>query len=301
MSNISGKTKILLDSYFSIPKATILKSQKSKDGTIKNAITLYDKLVVECVLIPCKKRTTACISSQVGCSLDCNFCGTSKIERKRNLTPDEIVDQVQIIHNQSEENFDMPLRNIVFMGMGEPLMNYKNVMSAINKITSPKGINISPKRITLSTSGIPKMIQKLADDRAKFNLAVSLHSADEKTRNTIMPFSKSFPLEELKLALQYWYSKTKNRVTYEYIIWKGVNDNSEAINSLVKFCKYVPCKVNIIEYNTIGDSSFTNANEHITKQYISSLEQNNITVKIRKSRGDDIDAACGQLANRSTL
>jgi 23S rRNA (adenine2503-C2)-methyltransferase len=217
----------------------------------------------------------------------------------RNLNPDEIYDQVLTIHQESKEHYNRPLSNIVFMGMGEPLMNYNNVQKAIDKITSDEGLGMSPKRITVSTSGIPKMIKKLADDEVKFKLAVSLHSAIEEIRNRIMPFSKNFPLTELREALQYWYSKTKSRITYEYVIWKGINDDKKSIDALVKFCKYVPCKVNLIEYNPIDDGEFQQADEVATENYIAALESNGITVVVRRSRGKDIDAACGQLANKS--
>jgi 23S rRNA (adenine2503-C2)-methyltransferase len=185
------------------------------------------------------------------------------------------------------------------MGMGEPLMNYPNVMKAIDMITSNEGLGMSPKRITVSTSGVSKMIKKMADDAVKFNLAVSLHSAIEAIRNEIMPFTKSFPLTELRESLEYWYAKTKNKITYEYVVWKGINDDKASIDALVKFCKYVPCKVNLIEYNAIDDGNFQQASEQATKDYITALERNNIVVKVRKSRGKDIDAACGQLANKS--
>jgi 23S rRNA (adenine2503-C2)-methyltransferase len=217
----------------------------------------------------------------------------------RNLTPGEIYDQVVAIDNESKLYYDRPLSNIVFMGMGEPLMNYPNVMKAIDMITSNEGLGMSPKRITVSTSGVSKMIKKMADDEVKFNLAVSLHSAIEATRNEIMPFTKNFPLTELREALEYWYAKTKSKITYEYVVWKDINDNKVSIDALVKFCKYVPCKVNLIEYNAIDDGDFQQASEQATKEYITALEKNNIIVKVRKSRGKDIDAACGQLANKS--
>ncbi|RLD28577.1 MAG: 23S rRNA (adenine(2503)-C(2))-methyltransferase RlmN, partial [Bacteroidetes bacterium] len=273
--------------------------QRSTDGTIKNAVRLHDGLIVESVLIPTKTRTTACVSSQVGCSLDCRFCATARLKRMRNLNPDEIYDQVVAIDKESKLYFNRPLSNIVFMGMGEPLMNYNNVIEAIDKITSPEGLGMSPKRITLSTSGVPKMIKKMADDKVKFNLAVSLHSAIDKVRTSIMPFNKTFPLTDLKNALEYWYRKTKRIITYEYIVWKGINDTQKDIDALVKFCKSIPCKVNIIEYNPIDDSEFQQATNETLKNYMYNLEKNRIVVNLRRSRGKDIDAACGQLANKT--
>jgi 23S rRNA (adenine2503-C2)-methyltransferase len=299
MTNVSKETRAMLEAHFVINHVKVDTMQRSEDGTVKNAVRLHDDLIVESVLIPTKTRTTACVSSQVGCSLDCNFCATARLKRMRNLTPGEIYDQVVAIDNESKLYYDRPLSNIVFMGMGEPLMNYPNVMKAIDMITSNEGLGMSPKRITVSTSGVSKMIKKMADDAVKFNLAVSLHSAIEATRNEIMPFTKSFPLTELRDSLEYWYAKTKSKITYEYVVWKGINDDKASIDALVKFCKYVPCKVNLIEYNAIDDGNFQQASEQATKDYITALERNNIVVKVRKSRGKDIDAACGQLANKS--
>ena len=217
----------------------------------------------------------------------------------RNLNPDEIYDQVVAIDQESRLYHNRPLSNIVFMGMGEPLMNYKNVLKAIDKITSKEGLGMSPKRIVVSTSGVPKMIKKMADDAVKFKLAVSLHSARDEVRDTIMPFNKIFPLKDLREALEYWYAKTKNRITYEYVVWKGVNDTKADAEALVQFCKFAPSKVNLIEYNPIDDAMFQQAEVSTLNMYQSILERNNITVTIRRSRGKDIDAACGQLANKT--
>ncbi|SHF35708.1 23S rRNA m(2)A-2503 methyltransferase [Flavobacterium fontis] len=299
MTNVSKATRTLLETHFVINHIQVDQMQRSADGTVKNAVRLHDGLVVESVLIPTATRTTACVSSQVGCSLDCNFCATARLKRMRNLQPDEIYDQVVAIDRESRLYYNHPLSNIVFMGMGEPLMNYPNVMKAIEKITSEEGLGMSPKRITVSTSGIPKMIKKMADDGVKFKLAVSLHSAIESTRNKIMPFTTNFPLTDLRESLEYWYQKTKSKVTYEYVVWRGINDNHEAVDALVKFCKYVPCKVNLIEYNPIDDGEFQQASEEAIQAYIDALERHDIVVKVRRSRGKDIDAACGQLANKS--
>lgn len=299
MTNISKETREMLEANFVINHIKVDSMQKSADGTIKNGIKLHDGFVVESVLIPTKKRTTACVSSQVGCSLDCKFCATSRLKRMRNLNPDEIYDQVVIIDKQSRLYHNRKLTNIVFMGMGEPLMNYKNVMKSIEMITSPEGLGMSSKRITVSTSGVPKMIKMMADEEVKFNLAVSLHSAIDEVRTSIMPFNTNFPLKDLKESLEYWYEKTKREITYEYIVWEGINDKREDITALVEFCKAVPCKVNLIEYNPIDDGEFQQASSSAINNYISNLEMNDITVNVRKSRGKDIDAACGQLANKS--
>jgi 23S rRNA (adenine2503-C2)-methyltransferase len=298
MTNVSLSTREFLDQHFVINHIQVDDMQRSNDGTIKNAVKLHDGLTVESVLIPTASRTTACVSSQVGCSLNCEFCATARLKRMRNLNPDEIYDQVVAIDQQSRAYFDKPLSNIVFMGMGEPLMNYNNVLKSIDKITGDDGLGMSPKRITLSTSGVPKMIKKLADDGPKFNLAVSLHSAIDEKRTKIMPFNEQFPLDDIKDALKYWFEKTGTRVTYEYVVWKGINDTREDVEALIKFCKVIPCKVNIIEYNSIDDPRFEQASKDAIDMYEHELEKNRIIVNIRRSRGKDIDAACGQLANK---
>ena len=299
MTNVSKATRAMLEENFVINHIKVDSMQRSKDGTIKNGIKLHDGFIVESVLIPTPKRTTACVSSQVGCSLDCKFCATSRLKRMRNLNPDEIYDQVVAIDKQSRLYHNHKLSNIVFMGMGEPLMNYNNVIKSIEKITSPEGLGMSPKRITVSTSGIPKIIKKMADDAVKFNLAVSLHSAIDVVRTSIMPFNTNFPLDDLRASLEYWYEKTERIITYEYVVWEGINDRKEDIQVLVKFCSYVPCKVNLIEYNPIDDGEFQQASSAAINSYISNLEMHDITVNVRRSRGKDIDAACGQLANKS--
>ena len=298
MTNVSKQTRVMLESNFVINHIKVDTMQRSEDGTVKNAVRLHDGLVVESVLIPTNTRTTACVSSQVGCSLDCNFCATARLKRMRNLEPAEIYDQVLAIDKESRLYYNHPLSNIVFMGMGEPLMNYNNVLKAIEMITSSEGLGMSPKRIMVSTSGVPKMIKKLADDNVKFKLAVSLHSAIDEIRARIMPFSANFPLIELRESLEYWYRKTKSKISYEYVVWKDINDNKASIDALVKFCKYVPCKVNLIEYNPIDDGEFQQASEEAINAYIIALESSGIVVKVRRSRGKDIDAACGQLANK---
>ena len=299
MTNLSIELRSFLKDHFVINHIKVDKMQRSEDGTIKNAVTLHDGLVVESVLIPTDKRITACVSSQVGCSLACKFCATARLKRQRNLTPDEIYDQVVAIKEQAELFFNRPLTNIVFMGMGEPLLNYQNVTTAIEKITSQKGLGMASKRITVSTVGIAKMIMKMADDAVKFNLAVSLHAATNATRSSIMPINDTNSLEELAEALKYWYQKTKRKVTYEYVVWRGINDSEAHVQALLKFAKIVPSKVNLIEYNPIDDGEFQQASEDALNRYMHVLESHGITTRIRKSRGKDIDAACGQLANKS--
>lgn len=301
MSNISLATREMLKENFIINHIHVDLMQHSTDGTIKNAVKLYDDKIVESVLIPTTKRITACVSSQVGCSLDCNFCATARLKRMRNLTPGEIYDQVVAIKEEAETYFQRPLTNIVFMGMGEPLLNYANVIEAIDKITSPEGLGMAPRRITLSTVGVTKMIRKMADDEVKFNLAVSLHSAINETRSRLMPINDSNPVEELGEALKYWYQKTKRKVTYEYVIWDGINDDEKHAKALAKFCKIIPSKVNLIQYNPIDEGEFRQAKQEAVGMYVRILEQNGIIAKVRKSRGQDIDAACGQLANKNEV
>jgi len=298
MTNLTLAHRELLKSNFSINHIKIDIEQKSKDGTVKNSVKLHDQFVVESVLIPTSSRSTACVSSQVGCSLDCTFCATASMKRMRNLNADEIYDQVILINQQSLIYHQRPLSNIVFMGMGEPLMNYKNVLASIDKITDPEGFGMSPKRITVSTSGIPKMIRKMADDGVKFRLAVSLHSARQKVRKQIMPFATKFPLDELLKSLKHWHACTKKHITFEYIVWKGINDTKEDINALVKFCLQVPSKVNLIQYNPIDYSKLEEAPPQVIDDYIKTLADSRIQVNYRRSRGQDIDAACGQLVNK---
>lgn len=299
MSNLPKELRHWLNENYVIQAVAVDRLQRSSDGTIKNAVRLHDGYVVESVLIPTDSRSTACVSSQVGCSLDCTFCATSRLKRMRNLEPGEIYDQVATLNNQSLQYYDRPLSNIVFMGMGEPLMNYPNLIASIEKICSPKGLGMAARRITVSSSGIPKLIKKLADEPYKFNLAVSLHSAIEETRNKIMPFSTRFPLPDLLESLKYWYETTGRAITFEYVVWKGINDQAKDWNALVRFCRAVPSKVNLIEYNSIGDPHFQQADPAAIHGYVAALEKASITVTVRRSRGQDIDAACGQLANKS--
>lgn len=300
MSNISSPIKDLLKQHFDLNAVTIAEQQISSDKTIKNAFRLHDGKITEGVLIPSKTRMTACISSQVGCSLTCAFCATGKLERLRNIDADEIFDQVALIKRQAEEHYKTPLTNIVYMGMGEPLLNYNNVLKSVELISSAEGLGMSPKRITVSTAGIAKMIKKLGDDQVKFNLALSLHAATDEQRSKIMPINESNSLEALGEALQYFYEKTGTRITFEYIIFKDFNDSLHDARNLANFCKQVPCKINIIEYNPIDNAQFEKADSKKTDEFAKFLEEKcKLVVNVRRSRGKDIDAACGQLANKN--
>lgn len=298
MTNLSKELRVWLTERYTINNVTIATQQKSNDGTIKNAFKLYDDNIIEGVLIPTTDRMTACVSSQVGCSLTCKFCATGYMDRKRNLNADEIYDQVVLIDRQARENYEIPLSNIVYMGMGEPLLNYANVMKSIERITSPDGLGMSPQRITVSTAGVAKMIKKMADDGARFNLALSLHAANDEKRNQIMPINESNNLEVLGEALAYWYEKTGSRVTFEYIVFNHFNDEIEDARELWQFSKKLPCKINLIEYNPISNADFLNADGDKIEKFKTFLENKGLIVNIRRSRGKDIDAACGQLANK---
>jgi len=300
MSNLSKDLRNKLDEHFAINVVEVNSSQLSNDHTIKSAFRLYDGNIVEGVLIPMEERMTACVSSQVGCSLTCKFCATGYMDRKRNLNADEIYDQVVLIDQQAKKNYNVPLTNIVYMGMGEPLLNYANVMKSIERITAPDGLNMASKRITVSTAGIAKMIKKLGDDGVKFNLALSLHAANDKKRNEIMPITEHNSLTALADALKYYFSKTKNPVTYEYIVFNNFNDEIQDAMELAKFCKHVPCKVNLIEYNPIQFADFINAEGDKIDAFSKYLKSQGINTNIRRSRGKDIDAACGQLAVKET-
>lgn len=298
MTNLSAALRTKLEAEFSIPAMTVDEAQYSNDGTVKSRFKLHDTHLVEGVLIPTTDRMTACVSSQVGCSLSCKFCATGYMDRKRNLTAAEIYDQVVIINKQAHQQFHQNLTNIVFMGMGEPLLNYSNVLAGIEKITSPEGLGMSPQRITVSTAGVAKMIKKLADDGVKFNLALSLHAANDEKRNTIMPINETNNLKVLAEALQYFYQKTKNQITFEYILFDQFNDGIQDAKELAAFCRKVPSKVNIIQYNPIREADFESATEDRIDRFARYLREQGIMASVRRSRGKDIDAACGQLANK---
>ncbi len=298
MSNLSLGLRAMLEENFEILAVKIDHFQVSRDRTIKDAFRLYDGNLVEGVLIPAESRMTACVSSQAGCSLTCTFCATGRLDRIRNLEAGEIYDQVVLLNRQAEKEYKTPLSNIVYMGMGEPLLNYSQVLKSVEHITSPEGLNMSPQRITISTAGIAKMIKKLGDDRVRFNLALSLHAANDAKRNRIMPINEQNNLEALKEALRYFYDLTGTRITYEYIVFDQFNDTLEDAGELAEFCKNVPCKINLIEYNPIEGGAYTNAKTAKTEAFKNFLESKNLVVNIRRSRGKDIDAACGQLANK---
>ncbi|MDG1298218.1 MAG: 23S rRNA (adenine(2503)-C(2))-methyltransferase RlmN [Saprospiraceae bacterium] len=300
MTNLSKPLRDKLQQYFIINAITLDKMQKSSDGTIKSRFKLHDGHLIESVLIPVPgdNRFTVCVSSQVGCSLTCKFCATGRMKRLRNLDASEIYDQVHLVNKQAEEHFGHQLTNIVYMGMGEPLLAYKNVLESIDKISSPEGMGMSPRRITVSTAGIAKMIKKLADDQVRFNLALSLHAADDTKRDEIMPINEQNNLEILMDSLQYFHTNTGNKISYEYISFQNYNDSIDDARRLAKLCTDFPVKINIIEYNPIDGSEFSRSDAKKVDAFASYLRKKGIMVTVRKSRGRDIDAACGQLANK---
>ncbi len=301
MTNLSKALRSELDEGFEIDKAIVASVQNSSDGTVKSAFKLVDGATVEAVLIPVPddRRFTLCVSCQVGCSLSCSFCATGRMKRVRNLTAGEIVDQFFEVNKQSLEIFGHPLTNIVYMGMGEPLLTYREVMKSIDRITDQDGINMSPRRITVSTAGIAKMIKKLADDEVRFNLALSLHAANDKKRDEIMAINEQNDLNSLMEALTYFHRKTGNRISYEYIAFHEFNDSEEDAEQLAQLCTNFPVRVNIIEYNPVEGLDFIKSDEDRLDRFAGILVDRGVRVTVRRSRGKDIDAACGQLANKN--
>ena len=302
MTNLSKELRAKLNEHFILPALQVESTQYSEDGTVKSRFKTVEGHFVEGVLIPTDDRQTACVSSQIGCSLSCKFCATGFMDRKRNLDFDEIYDQVVLINQQANRVYDKKLTNIVFMGMGEPLLNYKNVLKAIDKITSPDGLHMSARRITVSTAGVAKMIRQLGDDKVRFNLALSLHAATDVKRNEIMPINETNNIKELIDALNYFYQQTGNEITFEYILFENFNDTLRDADELIKIYRQVPADlVNIIEYNPIDGAKFSKPSEETTEKFMNHLSKARVNARLRRSRGKDIDAACGQLANKEFL
>jgi len=299
MTNISKELRQKLGEQFTFPALTVDATQQSEDGTLKTRFKTYDGHLIEGVLIPTTSRYTACVSSQIGCSLSCKFCATGYMDRKRNLEFDEIYDEAALINRQCEETHGKKISNIVFMGMGEPLLNYKNVLKSIERITSPEGLAMSPRRITVSTAGVAKGIRQLGDDNVKFKLALSLHAANDAKRHEIMPINDTNNIKSLVDALNYFYKHTKNEITFEYILFKNFNDSLKDADELIKIYRQVPADlINLIEYNPIDFAKFEKPEEPKIQAFMNYLEKHRVNVRLRRSRGKDIDAACGQLANK---
>jgi len=298
-TNLPKRLRDDLQAHFFLPTLTEISRQTAKDGTVKIAFQLVDQLVIEGVLIPESNRVTACISSQVGCNVGCRFCATGKMGFSRNLSVGEIVFQVKKLNALAEKIYGHHLSNIVFMGMGEPLLNYQNTMRAAHILTMADGLAMSPRRITVSTVGIADKIIRMADEQVKFNLAVSLHSAIEKTRQSLIPVNKNFPLPKLRQAIHYFSEKTGNRVTIEYLLMANINDSEHDASALAEFTKAFPCKINVIEYNPVEGLPFQRPEPNNFNQFVNFLKSKHLIVMVRRSRGKDIDAACGQLASKT--
>lgn len=298
MTNLSVSTRESLKEKFSIQGLEIRATQKSSDGTIKYTFGLHDGHIVEGVLIPTSKRMTACISSQVGCNLGCKFCATGMIRYIRNLRFDEIFDQVAIINQEAVKEYGIPLSNIVYMGMGEPLLNYHEVLKSVGKITSPDGLGMSPQRITVSSVGIAPMIKQLGRDKVRFNFALSLHAPTDEKRKQIIPYNTRNSIDDLVEAMQFFHQETGTRPTIEYVMLKEFNDTQQDAEDLAKFCRNFPVKINLIQYNPVENSPYGDSGVDRIERFKQFLEGKNMVVNVRRSRGKDIDAACGQLANK---
>jgi 23S rRNA (adenine2503-C2)-methyltransferase len=299
MTSLSKDLREKLNEQYAILPVTENIVQKSNDGTVKVGMRLHDNFLVEGVMIPDDDRSTACVSSQVGCSLECTFCATGFLKRERNLEASEIYDQVVLLNQHAIAHSGNPLTNIVYMGMGEPLLNYNNVMKSIRIITSPDGLGMAQKRITVSTSGVARGITRIADEGMRFNLALSLHAATNEKRDKIMDINRSNNLEELVTALQYFHQKTGNKITFEYILFDGFNDSKEDANNLISLYEQVPAFINIIEYNNVEGVTLKRAKSERRDLFTNYLRSKGVNVAVRRSRGKDIDAACGQLANKN--
>ena len=302
MTSLGKDLRAKLAKSFTLKRIDQIEAQHSKDGTVKCAFQIDgdSHRVVEGVLIPTTKRLTACISSQVGCSLACKFCATGRLKLLKNLTAGEMYDQVEMLNTLAHQQHGKGLSNIVYMGMGEPLLNYRNVLESVERITGTPGLAMSPKRITVSTAGIAKAIRRLGDDEVKFNLALSLHAANDEKRNHIMAINETNNLTVLAESLRHFVEKTGSRPTFEFIVFKDFNDGLEDARELAQFCKHIPCKINLIEYNPIDGGEFQQTTPERLTDFVALLEDKNLIVNIRRSRGKDIDAACGQLANKNS-
>ncbi len=294
MTDLSKDIRNELSEKYTIEGLRIANIAESSDGTKKILFNLSDNKPLESVLIPDGNgRNTLCISSQVGCALGCKFCATGTMGLIRNLTVGEIVGQLLAINKSFRSN---AFSNVVFMGMGEPFNNYENLIEAVKIMISGNGLNISPKKITVSTSGVSPKIKKLADENLKVNLALSLHVATQGKRTRIMPIAETFKLDKLTEAIKYYTRKTDLPVTFEYIIFEGFNDKVEDIKALSKLIHGLKCKINILAYNEVDKLPFKRPSDEKVNWFGRELAKINIAVTIRKSRGQDIDAACGQLA-----
>jgi len=304
MTNLSKELRERLKKLAEIRGIDLVTRQQSNDGTIKYLFELHNGERVESVLIPDfdeegnARRLTVCVSSQVGCVFGCSFCATGKMGFFEHLTHGEIVDQVQFINREAEHIYNKEISNIVYMGMGEPFHNYKAVMESAGILTDERSLGLSPKRITISTVGLTRQIKQWADERQPYNLAISLHAADDEKRDKIMPINSSMNLDQLKEAVQYYFTRMHQPVTYEYLLFDGFNDSKKDALKLADIVHWAPSKVNIIMYNRVKGVELDGTGENRLDKFMQTLVSNDVTATVRRSRGDDIDAGCGQLAIR---
>lgn len=295
MTNLSTELRNKLEEKYTICNFEIIKKQKSKDGTIKYLFDLLDGNAIETVLMSYHHGYSICVSSQIGCKMGCKFCASTGINFVRNLTSGEIVEQLLAV----EQDTGVRISNIVFMGIGEPLDNYENVINAIRIINNPKGLNIGARHISISTSGLVPKIYKLAEENIPCTLSISLHATNNEKRSNMMPVNNSYPIEELIQACKDYIEKTNRRISFEYALAKDNNDNLDDAKELVKLLKGMLCHVNLIPINKIENGKFTkSSNENIMK-FRDYLNDHGIVATIRRELGSDIDAACGQLRRKN--
>ena len=295
MTNISIELREKLKERYTICNYKIIKKQESKDGTIKYLFDVLDGNAIETVLMSYHHGYSICVSSQIGCKMGCKFCASTGINFVRNLTSGEIVEQIIAV----EQDTGVRISNIVFMGIGEPLDNYDNVVNAIRIINNPKGLNIGARHISISTSGLVPKIYRLAEENIQCTLSISLHATNNEKRSSMMPVNKSYPIEELIKACKDYIVKTNRRISFEYALAKDNNDNLEDAKELVKLLKGMLCHVNLIPINKIENGIYSKStNENIIK-FRDYLNEHGIVATIRRELGSDIDAACGQLRRKN--
>ncbi len=310
MSNMPASLRDGLAAGHTLARLTLRERQRSTDQTIKSLYQLASGRLVEAVLIPDfaseddrygagpATRLTVCVSSQVGCAMACSFCATGRMGFHENLSAGEILEQVVLLNELGQEEFGRPVTNVVFMGMGEPLLNYDQVVRSVDLMRDPDGLGLSGKRITISTVGLARRIRKLADDGIEANLAISLHAPEDAKRSSIMPVNRheKTDLSALKDAVQYYCRQTSRKVTYEYCMFQGFNDDREDARNLVNVCRWAPSKVNLIMYNPVPGLGFNRTSEATLDAFIREVVAGGVRITVRRSRGQDIAAACGQLA-----
>ena len=308
MTNLSASLRNLLSDQARLEHLQLVKLLTAKDQTVKALLQLPSGRLIESVLIPTFKdhhqgtRMTVCVSSQVGCAMGCAFCATGKMGFLENLTCGQIVEQVTMMREISNKRFGRDISNVVYMGMGEPLLNYRSVLASLQILTHPDGVGLTPRKITVSTVGLARRIRDLADDTPKIGLAVSLHSPFESKRSSIMPINRSAvtDLVALESAMRYHTKTTGRRLTFEYCLFRGFNDSSEDARALARLCHKVHAKVNLIMYNSVPEIDFQRTSEERLNGFMGLLSERGVTVTVRRSRGADIAAACGQLANQTS-